>query len=93
MVMNLKDEILAGESPVLEFKRDIPDQALKYLKTVGAFANCSGGKIVFGVDSDMSICGMEEPFAARDKSRMRLPTESSQLSFRTSVSRPSMERR
>ena len=67
MAMNLKDEILGGESPVLEFKRDIPDQALKYLKTVSAFANCSGGKIVFGVDSDMSICGMDEPFAARDK--------------------------
>lgn len=24
--MNLKDEILASELPVLEFKRDIPDQ-------------------------------------------------------------------
>lgn len=25
MAMNLKDEILGGESPVLEFKRDIPE--------------------------------------------------------------------
>ena len=63
----LIDDIRKGESPTLEFKRDIPDQALKYLKTVSAFANCSGGRIVFGVDSDLSICGMDEPFAARDK--------------------------
>lgn len=67
MEISLKDEILTGESPTIEFKRDIPDQALKYLKTVSAFANCSGGRIVFGVDSDLSICGMDEPFAARDK--------------------------
>ena len=65
--MNLKDEIIAGESPALEFKRDIPDQAIKYLKTVSAFANCSGGRIVFGVDTDQTICGMDNPFAARDR--------------------------
>ena len=63
----LIDDIRNGESPTLEFKCDIPDQALKYLKTVSAFANCSGGRIVFGVDSDGSICDMDEPFAARDK--------------------------
>ena len=63
----LIDDIRKGESPTLEFKRGIPDQALKYLKIVSAFANCSVGRIVFGVDSDGSICGMDEPFAARDK--------------------------
>lgn len=26
MSINSKEEILAGESPVLEFRRDIPDQ-------------------------------------------------------------------
>ena len=43
------------------------DQVLKYLKTISAFANCSGGRIVFGVDSDLSVCGMDAPFAARDR--------------------------
>lgn len=57
----LKDEILSGESPTLEFKRDIPDQVIKYLKTVSAFANCLGGRIVFGVDTDLSIVGWKHP--------------------------------
>lgn len=34
-----EQEILAGESETLEFKRDIPDQSTKYMKTVVAFAN------------------------------------------------------
>lgn len=63
----LKDEILSGESPTLEFKCDIPEQAIKYLKTVCAFANCLGGRIVFGVDTDLSIVGMSDPFVARDR--------------------------
>lgn len=63
----LIDDIRNGESPTLEFKRDIPDQVVKYLKTISAFANCAGGRIVFGVDSDLSIVGMVDPFAARDK--------------------------
>ena len=63
----LKEEILSGESPTIEFKRDIPDQVIKYLKTVSAFANCLGGRIVFGVDTDLSIVGMTDPFAARDR--------------------------
>ena len=45
-----KEEILAGESETLEFKRDIPEQSEKYIKTVVAFANGKGGTIVFGVD-------------------------------------------
>ena len=45
-----KEEILAGESELLEFKRDVPEQSVKYIKTVVAFANGKGGTIVFGVD-------------------------------------------
>jgi predicted HTH transcriptional regulator len=45
-----KDEILSGESDVLEFKRDVPEQSVKYIKTVVAFANGKGGTLVFGVD-------------------------------------------
>lgn len=56
----LKDEIRAGESASLEFKRDVPKDHLKFLKTVVAFANCNGGRIVFGVDDDRSIVGMDE---------------------------------
>lgn len=45
-----KEEILSGESDVLEFKRDVPEQSVKYIKTVVAFANGKGGTLVFGVD-------------------------------------------
>ena len=44
------DEILAGESKNLEFKVQRPKDSTKYMKTVVAFANGEGGRIVFGVD-------------------------------------------
>jgi hypothetical protein len=40
--MNLKDEILAGESYSLEFKLVPNEDRIKYLKTVVAFANGRG---------------------------------------------------
>lgn len=55
----LFDEIQKGETDSLEFKRDMPDDHLKFLKTAVAFANCNGGRIVFGVDDDRSIVGVD----------------------------------
>ena len=40
----------AGESENVEFKEDIPSKSEKYLKTVVAFANGKGGRLVFGVE-------------------------------------------
>ena len=56
--MNLKDEIMAGESYSLEFKRVPNEDRIKYLKTVVAFANGKGGRILFGVGNDRSIVGV-----------------------------------
>lgn len=42
----LKDEIRAGESRSLEFKRIPNEDREKYLKTVVAFANGRGGRII-----------------------------------------------
>ena len=61
----LNDEITNGESDILEFKRDIPDDHLKFLKTAVAFANCNGGKIVFGVDDDRTLVGVDSLGAFR----------------------------
>ena len=58
MPMNLKDEILAGESYTLEFKRVPNEDRIKYLKTVVAFANGRGGRILFGVGNDRTISGI-----------------------------------
>ncbi|MCI9173781.1 MAG: ATP-binding protein [Lachnospiraceae bacterium] len=44
------EEIKNGESKNLEFKIQLPDDSKKYMKTVVAYANTSGGKIIIGVD-------------------------------------------
>ena len=41
--MNLKNEILAGESYLLGFGLALNEDRIKYLKTVVAFANGRGG--------------------------------------------------
>ena len=45
------EEIFAGESENIEFKSEIPPKSEKYMKTVVAFANGKGGKLVFGVEN------------------------------------------
>lgn len=46
----LVDEIKIGESVNIEFKVEVPRKSEKYIKSVIAFANTSGGKIIIGVD-------------------------------------------
>ena len=58
MAMNLKDEILGGESYSLEFKLVPNEDRIKYLKTVVAFANGKGGRILFGVANDGTVVGV-----------------------------------
>ena len=56
----LVDEIKAGETDTLEFKRDVPSDKLRLLKTACAFANSNGGRIVVGVDDDRTVVGVDE---------------------------------
>jgi len=49
--MNLQ-EMIKGESRNVEYKRELPQKSERYIKTVIAFANTSGGKIVIGIDDD-----------------------------------------
>ncbi len=44
------EEILAGESKNMEFKVQRPKESTKYMKSVVAFANGEGGRIIFGID-------------------------------------------
>jgi ATP-dependent DNA helicase RecG len=44
------EEILTGESKNVEFKVSRPEKSIKYMKSVIAFANGKGGRIIFGVD-------------------------------------------
>ena len=57
------------ESSNLEFKRCVETRHAKHwLKTVSAFANDNGGSIVWGVEDDGVICGVED--AQRDAERI-----------------------
>ena len=42
----LADEIKTGESANTEFKVEVPKKSEKYIKSVVAFANTAGGKII-----------------------------------------------
>ena len=50
-------QIALGESKTLELKRELPS-AEHIAKTVIAFANTSGGKLVIGVDDERKIVTM-----------------------------------
>jgi len=52
------EEIFAGESENVEFKSEIPAKSEKYMKTVVAFANGKGGKLVFGVGLGLITCAI-----------------------------------
>ena len=55
------EEILAGESKNVEFKESLPEKSIKYMKSVVAFANGSGGKIIFGIaDKTREIVGFDK---------------------------------
>lgn len=40
------EEILKGESKNIEFKVELPKKSEKYMKSVIAFSNTSGGKLL-----------------------------------------------
>lgn len=57
----LVDEIKFGESVNIEFKREVPQRSEKYIKSVIAFANTAGGKIVIGIDDEThEIVGVDK---------------------------------
>ena len=44
------DDLFSGESKNIEYKAMVPEKSEKYMKTVIAFANTQGGKLIIGVD-------------------------------------------
>ena len=46
------EEILNGESREVEYKEIVPENSKKYTKTAVAYANCSGGLLIFGVENN-----------------------------------------
>ena len=60
-VMMTIEGILAGESKNVEFKENLPEKSIKYMKSVVAFANGTGGKIIFGIaDKTREVVGFDK---------------------------------
>lgn len=54
------DTMFSGESKSIEYKVTLPDKREKYMKTIVAFANTQGGKLIVGVDDKThEIVGVE----------------------------------
>lgn len=56
--MTLEEEIAGGESKALEFKQELPGSDA-VARTVVAFSNTSGGKLVIGVNDERKIVGID----------------------------------
>lgn len=48
----VEKSIFSGESKNIEYKVMLPDKSEKYMKTIIAFANTQGGKLIVGVDDE-----------------------------------------
>lgn len=57
----LEEHLYRGEGETIEFKRELPRNKDKLLKTVAAFANGEGGVILVGVDDDGTVVGVGQP--------------------------------
>ncbi len=58
-----------GEGKAVEFKLEIPKKREKFLKDVIAFSNCTGGKIIVGIEdktNEVRGIGEQNPFKLSD---------------------------
>lgn len=65
--MDILEEIKNGESKILEFKEKLPRND-SIAKSIIAFSNTAGGKLVIGINDDREIIGIEDDiFDLQDK--------------------------
>ncbi|AHF92535.1 transcriptional regulator [Opitutaceae bacterium TAV5] len=65
--MNLPDLLCQNEGKTLEFKRDLSSPE-NVLRTLVAFANTSGGRVVIGVeDGSKRVCSLADPLAEEER--------------------------
>lgn len=61
-----RGRVRAREGKTLEFKRDLSSPT-KPLRTIVAFANSAGGRLVIGVDDDGTVVGVADPLAEEER--------------------------
>ena len=66
MTPTLPPLLLAPEGKTLEFKRDLSSPR-NVLKTLVAFANSAGGKLVIGMDDARQVVGVADPLAEEER--------------------------
>lgn len=59
--MTVGEAIDVGETPSIEYKRELPDDVSDIAKEVVALANNGGGVIFVGVADDGTVVGLESP--------------------------------
>jgi len=65
---NIEELLRKEESKNLEFKEKLTaENKRKVLQTIIAFANLGGGMLVFGVNDNKEIVGIEEPFELEER--------------------------
>ena len=66
--MNLSEIILKGENKTIEFKEELPKNE-SIIRSIIAFSNTSGGKLIIGIRDDGIIKGIKEEdiFKVQDK--------------------------
>ena len=61
------EKIITTEGKNVEFKLELPQRDVTFLKTAVAFANCQGGRFVFGIrNEDHAVVGMNEETLFQD---------------------------
>lgn len=63
------EKLYFGEGKNVEFKREIPKKHEKFLKDIIAFSNCTGGKVILGIEDGSNIVygiGDVNPFKLSD---------------------------
>ncbi len=58
--------LLQTEGKTLEFKRDLSSPA-PIMKTLVAFANSAGGRLIIGINDQREIMGISDPLAAEER--------------------------
>lgn len=66
LTLDSTGRLVEVEGKTLEFKRDLSSPT-KPLRTVVAFANSAGGRLVIGVNDDGSVSGVEDPLAEEER--------------------------
>lgn len=66
LTLDSSGRLVEVEGKTLEFKRDLSSPT-KPLRTVVAFANSAGGRLVIGVNDDGSVSGVEDPLAEEER--------------------------